>query len=97
MEANHPGWFCERLGRFTGSDGILKMRENGVMKGFQERVPSFIAPIVEKTAPRCPDATIDLLQAVPRARELAIRFCEAQKKNGDLRGASARTKECCPR
>ncbi len=97
METNHPGWFCERLGRFTGSDGILRMRENGVMKGFQERVPPFIAPIVEKTAPRCPDATIDLLQAVPRTRELAIRFCEAQKKNGDLRGASAKTKEFCPR
>jgi hypothetical protein len=98
MEVSHPGWFCERLGRFTGPNGILKMRENGAMKNVQEGVPPFIAPIVEKTAPRCPDATIDLLQALPRARDLVFRlFCEAQKKNGGLQDASARTKEFCPR
>lgn len=96
METRHPGWFCERLGRFSGSDGILKKREKGAMKNLRERVPPFVAPIVEKTAPRCPDATIDLLQDVSRPPDLVSSFCEAQKKNGRLQDASARTKEFCP-
>jgi hypothetical protein len=49
--------------------------------------PPFMHVIVETTALRCPDATIDLLQALPRAPGLALRFCGAQKKNGDLQGA----------
>ena len=96
MEASHPGWFCERLHRVTGSDGILEMRKDGVMKNYREGIPPFISPIMEKTAPRCPDATIDLLQALPPARDLVFRFCELQKKNGRLQGASAKTKEFCP-
>jgi hypothetical protein len=51
--------------------------------------------IVEATAPRCPDATVDLLQALPRSPDLASRFCELQKKGG-LQGASAKTREFCP-
>jgi hypothetical protein len=96
METSHPGWLCQRLDLLMGPDGIRRTRENGGMMNGNLIAPPFMRLIVEKTAPRCPDATIDLLQALPRAPGLALRFCELQKKNGDLQGASAKTKEFCP-
>jgi len=101
METHQPGWLCERLDRFTGPDGILKTRENGVMKNVRETTPFFIAPIVERTAPRCPDATVDLLRALPPAPDRALRFCKMQasdtsgKTNGNLQGASSKVEEFC--
>jgi len=82
METSHPGWLCDRLSRFTGPDGILKARENGAMKNYREAMPPFIPLIVEKTAPQCPDATIELLQSLPptfhpkERAKLALEFCE---------------------
>jgi hypothetical protein len=64
-------------------------------------VPPFIYLIVEKTAPRCPDATIDLLRALPHAPDLAVRFCKSQATDGTIdkkdggRQASAKTEEFC--
>lgn len=96
METSQPGWLCPRLGLLMGPDGIRRTRENGGMMNGRLIAPPFMRVIVEETALRCPDAAIDLLQAMPRAPDLAQRFCEAQKKNGALQAASAKTKEFCP-
>jgi len=95
METSHPGWLCQRLGLLMGPDGIRRMRENGGMMNGALIAPPFMPVIVEATAPRCPDATVDLLQSLPRSPDLASRFCELQKKGG-LQGASAKTREFCP-
>lgn len=95
MEASHEGWLCDRLDRFGGEDGILKGRENRVMKNYSEPIPPFIPLILEKTARHCPEATIRLMRAVPTTRhpngdkeraKLALRFCEmADVRNGPTR------------
>lgn len=101
METSHPGWLCDRLDRFTGSDGIRRTRENGGMMNGRLTVPPFMYLIVEKTAPRCPDATVDLLRALPRAPDLAARFCKLQATDGSIdkkdggRQASAKTEAFC--
>lgn len=95
METSHPGWFCERIDRFTGPTGILKMRESGIIKNLREWIPPFIRPIMEKSAHRCPDATIDLLQSLRGARDLVRPFCGLQKNEGDGRTGSAKTNEFC--
>src|SRR5665647_1288302 len=85
MEASHPGWLCDRLDRVTGPDGILQARENRAMKNYSEPMPPFIPLIAEKTAPQCPDATIELLRRLPptphpngekERAKLALRICE---------------------
>ena len=94
METSHPGWLCQRLGLLMGPDGIRRMRENGGMMNGRLIAPPFMHVIVEATAPLCPDPTIDLLQALPRSTDLALRFCKLQK-NGGPQAASAKTKEFC--
>ena len=63
------------------------------MKNYREGIPPFIRPIIE-IRPRCPDATIDLLQTL-RARDLVSRFCELQKNKGDGQVNSAKANEFC--
>jgi hypothetical protein len=102
MENSHPGWLCERLPRFTGADGIRRTRENGGMMNGSLVVPPFMGLVVERAAPRCPDATIDLLRALPREPDLVLRFCQLQRTDGTIertdgaqRASSAKTKEFC--
>jgi len=62
MTTNHPEWLCERLDRLPGPDGILKARENRVMKNYDEAMPSFIPLIVQMTAHACPGQTAELIR-----------------------------------
>ena len=95
METSHPGWFCDWLARLTTPGGILEMRATGAMKNLPERIPPFIRPIIQESALRCPDATIDLLQSLPSAPDLTKLFCRLQTYKGDGRVDSAKTSELC--
>ncbi len=62
MAASHPGWLCARLGRLSGSDGILKAREDRAMKNYDEALPPFIPLIVQRTARVCPSQTATMIR-----------------------------------
>jgi hypothetical protein len=57
MTTSHPEWLCERLDRLAGPEGVLKVRENRVMKNYDEAMPPFVPLIVQKTAQVCPRQT----------------------------------------
>jgi hypothetical protein len=91
MSTNNREWLCERLNRLSGPDGLLKAREDRIIK--DETMPPFVPLLVEKTAQICPRQTAAFLRellamARPERRAmttvLIVRILHASGRSCDI-------------